>query len=81
MQDVLILNERRQVMDFEVMKKKLDAYRKPKGQFRDVKGELQIELLRMWESHAGASANLPQKRAVLWNSSQLILSECGFGAC
>ncbi len=43
-------------MDYEVMKKKLDAYRKPSGQFRRVNGDLLIELLRMWETHTGSSA-------------------------
>src|SRR4051812_44501532 len=43
-------------MDFEVMKKKLDAYRNPSGQFRRVNGDLLIELLRMWEGHTGASS-------------------------
>ena len=42
-------------MEFEVMKKKLDTYRRPKGQFRGVKSELLVELLRMWESHTGSS--------------------------
>jgi hypothetical protein len=45
-------------MDFEVMKKKLEAYRTPKGQIRNVKSELLLELLRMWEVHAGPSALL-----------------------
>ncbi len=36
-------------MEYEVMRKKLDAYRKPSGQFRLVNGDLLIELLRMWE--------------------------------
>jgi hypothetical protein len=43
-------------MELEVMKKKLDTYRRPKGQFRGVKSDLLIELLRMWESHTGSSA-------------------------
>ena len=45
-------------MDYEVMKKKLDAYRRPKGQFRRVHGDLLIELLRMWEAHIGPSAEM-----------------------
>jgi hypothetical protein len=44
-------------MDYEVMKKKLDAYRKPSGQFRRVNGDLLIELLRMWEVHTGPSVD------------------------
>lgn len=48
-------------MDFEIMKKKLDAYRSPKGSFKNIKGELLVELLRVWESHTGASAELARK--------------------
>lgn len=48
-------------MDFEVMKKKLDAYRRPKGQFRGVKDELLLELLRMWEAHTGPSVEVAKK--------------------
>lgn len=48
-------------MDYEVMKKKLDAYRRPKGQFRRVNGELLMELLRMWEAHTGPSVEIARK--------------------
>jgi hypothetical protein len=48
-------------MDFEVMKKKLDANRKPNGQFKRVNGELLIELLRVWESYTGASLEFAKK--------------------
>lgn len=48
-------------MDYEVMKKKLDAYRSPKGQFRRVKGDLLMELLRMWEAHTGPSIEVAKK--------------------
>lgn len=48
-------------MEFEVMKKKLDTYRRPKGQFRGVKSDLLIELLRMWESHTGSSVEFARK--------------------
>jgi hypothetical protein len=48
-------------MEYEVMKKKLDTYRRPKGQFRGVKSDLLIELLRMWESHTGTSAEFARK--------------------
>ncbi len=42
-------------MEYEVMRRKLDAYRKPNGQFRCVNGDLLIELLRMGEMHTGPS--------------------------
>lgn len=48
-------------MEFEVMKKKLDTYRRPKGQFRGVNSDLLLELLRMWESHSGSSADFARK--------------------
>jgi hypothetical protein len=48
-------------MDYEVMKKKLDTYRKSNGQFRRVKGELLIEFLRMWECHTGPSLEFAKK--------------------
>lgn len=48
-------------MDYEVMKKKLDAYRRPKGQFRRVNGDLLMELLRMWEAHTGPSVEMAKK--------------------
>jgi hypothetical protein len=51
-------------MDFEVMKKKLDAYRKPSGQIRRVKGELLIELLRMWEAHTGPSTEFARNLGI-----------------
>jgi hypothetical protein len=48
-------------MDFEIMKKKMDAYRSPKGSFKNVKGDLLVELLRMWESHTGSSSDMARK--------------------
>lgn len=48
-------------MECEVMKKKLDAYRKSNGQFRQVQGDLLVELLRMWESWTGESGDLAKK--------------------
>ena len=48
-------------MEFEVMKKKLETYRRPKGQFRGVKSDILIELLRSWESHSGSSAEFAKK--------------------
>ena len=40
-------------MDLSVMKKKLNSYKKPNGIFRNVSGELLIELLRAWEAYTG----------------------------
>ncbi len=48
-------------MEYEVMRKKLDAYRKPSGQFRRVNGDLLIELLRMWEMHKGPSVEVARQ--------------------
>jgi hypothetical protein len=48
-------------MDYEVMRKKLDTYRKSNGQFKHVSGDLLVELLRMWESHTGASFEFAKK--------------------
>src|SRR4051812_43818041 len=48
-------------MDYEVLKKKLDAYRKPSGQFRRVKSDLLIELLRLWEAHTGHSSEFARE--------------------
>jgi hypothetical protein len=48
-------------MEFEVMKKKLDGFRKANGQFKKVSGELLVELLRMWESHTGESSEFAKR--------------------
>jgi hypothetical protein len=48
-------------MDYEVMKKKLDTYRKSNGQFGQVSSELLLEFLRMWEEHTGPSSELASK--------------------
>jgi hypothetical protein len=48
-------------MDYEIMRKKLDAYRSPKGSFKNVKGDLLVELLRAWEAHTGSSADMARK--------------------
>jgi hypothetical protein len=48
-------------MDFEVMKKKMDAYRKSNGQFKRVNGDLLVELLRMWECHTGPSSEFAKR--------------------
>jgi hypothetical protein len=45
-------------MDYEVMKKKLDTYRKSNGQFGQVSAELLLEFLRMWEENTGTSSDL-----------------------
>jgi hypothetical protein len=48
-------------MDYEVMKKKLDTYRKSNGQFGQVSSELLLEFLRMWEENTGPSSELASK--------------------
>jgi hypothetical protein len=49
------------MMEVEVMKKKLDAYRRSNGQFNRVNGDLLIEFLRMWEAHTGPAVELASK--------------------
>lgn len=39
-------------MDYSVLKKKLNSYKK-EGALRGVSGELLVEMLRMWESYTG----------------------------
>jgi hypothetical protein len=51
-------------MEYEVMKKKLDTYRKPKGQFRRVNSDLLVELLRMWELHTGPSSKFARQLGI-----------------
>ena len=53
--------EREASMDYEVMRKKLDTYRKSNGQFKHVNGDLLVELLRMWEAHTGPSLEFAKK--------------------
>ena len=48
-------------MDFEVMKKKLDAYKTPGGSYKNIKSELLVELLRAWEEHTGSSTELAKQ--------------------
>lgn len=48
-------------MDHEVMRKKLDTYRKSNGQFGQVGAELLLEFLRMWEENTGSSSELASK--------------------
>jgi len=48
-------------MDFEIMKKKLDGYKTPGGHYKNIKGELLVELLRMWEGHAGPSTDMAKQ--------------------
>ena len=40
-------------MDFAVMKKKLNSYKKANGVFRKISGEMLVELLRAWEGYTG----------------------------
>jgi hypothetical protein len=44
-----------------VLKKKLNAYRRPKGSFQAVKSDILVELLRVWEKHTGPSYQMAQK--------------------
>lgn len=48
-------------MDFEVMRKKLDAYKTPGGSYKNIKSELLVELLRVWEEHTGPSTQLARQ--------------------
>jgi hypothetical protein len=48
-------------MDFEVMRKKLDAYKTPGGSYKNIKSELLVELLRVWEEHTGSSTELARQ--------------------
>lgn len=61
-------------MDFEIMKKKMDAYRTQKGSFKNVKGDLLVELLRMWESHTGSSADMAKKLGMKRNQLGRLVS-------
>ncbi len=48
-------------MDFEIMRKKLDAYKTPGGSYKNIKGELLVELLRAWEEYTGPSTELAKQ--------------------
>jgi transposase-like protein len=48
-------------MDFDVMRKKLDAYKTPGGSYKNIKSELLVELLRTWEEHTGSSTDLARQ--------------------
>ena len=48
-------------MDFEIMRKKLDAYKTPGGSYKNIKSELLIELLRAWEEYTGSSTELAKQ--------------------
>ena len=48
-------------MDFEILRKKLDAYRTPGGSYKNIKSELLVELLRIWEEHKGPSTLLAKQ--------------------
>lgn len=48
-------------MNFEILRKKLEAYRTPGGSYKNIKSELLVELLRMWEEHRGPSTVLAKQ--------------------
>ena len=48
-------------MDFEILRKKLDAYKTSGGSYKNIKSELLVELLRMWEGHKGPSTILAKQ--------------------
>lgn len=48
-------------MDFEILRKKLDAYKTPGGSYKNIKSELLVELLRVWEEHRGPSTALARQ--------------------
>lgn len=48
-------------MDFETLKKKLDAFKTPGGSYKNIRSELLVELLRMWEEHKGPSTILARQ--------------------
>jgi len=48
-------------MDFEILRKKLDGYKTPGGHYKNIKGELLVELLRIWESHVGPSTEIAKQ--------------------
>ena len=48
-------------MDFEMLRKKLDAYKTTGGSYKNIKSELLVELLRMWEEHRGPSTALAKQ--------------------
>jgi len=48
-------------MDFEILRKKLEAYKTPGGSYKNIKSELLVELLRVWEEHKGPSTALARQ--------------------
>lgn len=48
-------------MDFEILRKKLDGYKTPGGHYKNIKGELLVELLRMWEVNTGPSTEIARQ--------------------
>ena len=48
-------------MDFETLRKKLDAFKTPGGSYKNIKSELLVELLRAWEEHRGPSTALAKQ--------------------
>jgi len=43
-------------MEFSVMRKKLNSYKLSNGTFRNLSGEMLIEILRTWENYSGPFA-------------------------
>jgi hypothetical protein len=48
-------------MDFDTLRKKLDAYKTTGGSYKNIKSELLVELLRIWEEHKGPSTILAKQ--------------------
>ena len=48
-------------MDFETLRKKLDAYKTTGGSYKNIKSDLLVELLRVWEEHKGPSTILAKQ--------------------
>jgi hypothetical protein len=48
-------------MDVDVMRKKLDAYKTAGGSYKNIKSDLLIELLRVWEEHTGPATHLARQ--------------------
>jgi hypothetical protein len=53
--------ESKAFMDFEILRKKLDAYKTSGGSYKNIKSELLVELLRAWEEHRGPSTVLAKQ--------------------
>lgn len=48
-------------MDFEILRKKLESFRTPGGCYKNIKSELLIELLRVWEEYKGPSTTFAKQ--------------------